>query len=113
MFFLDVRAHAFLWLWYQPARTARHLHRARDRNWEAVAAASARRSDDQQGADVRTIAGERMAETLDVLRCAVVLANERGTILHANRSAEHMLCDGGLIRKRSGHSASDSSISRI
>jgi DNA-binding CsgD family transcriptional regulator/PAS domain-containing protein len=37
--------------------------------------------------DVRTIVGERMAEALDALRCAVVLTNEHGTILHANRPA--------------------------
>ena len=30
------------------------------------------------------------------------LANERGIILHANRSAEHMLCDGGLLRSAQG-----------
>ncbi len=35
--------------------------------------------------DVRTIEVARMAETLDALRCAVVLTNEHGTILHANR----------------------------
>jgi len=45
--------------------------------------------------EVRTIAGVRMAEALDALRCGVVLTNERGTILHANRAAEHMLRDGG------------------
>jgi DNA-binding CsgD family transcriptional regulator/PAS domain-containing protein len=52
--------------------------------------------------DVRTIEGARMAETLDALRCAVVLANERGSILHANRSAEDMLRDGGLIQSVQG-----------
>jgi DNA-binding CsgD family transcriptional regulator len=45
--------------------------------------------------DVRTIVGEWMAEALDALRCAVMLINEHGTILHANRSAEHMLDAGG------------------
>jgi len=52
--------------------------------------------------DARTIAGARMAETLDALRCAVVLTNERGNILHANHSAEHMLCEGGPIRNAKG-----------
>src|SRR5262249_50482174 len=52
--------------------------------------------------DVRTIEGARMAETLDALRCAVVLTNERGNILHANHSAEHMLCEGGPIRNAKG-----------
>jgi DNA-binding CsgD family transcriptional regulator/PAS domain-containing protein len=52
--------------------------------------------------DARAITGSRMAETLDALRCAVVLANERGTILHANRSAQHLLRDGGPIRSAHG-----------
>jgi DNA-binding CsgD family transcriptional regulator/PAS domain-containing protein len=52
--------------------------------------------------DVRTIVGARMAETLDALRCAVVLTNEHGTILHANRSAEHMLDKGGPIQSPQG-----------
>src|SRR5260370_21088279 len=43
-----------------------------------------------------------MAEALDALRCAVVLTNEHGTILHANRSAEHMLRDGGPIQSAQG-----------
>jgi DNA-binding CsgD family transcriptional regulator/PAS domain-containing protein len=53
--------------------------------------------------DVRTIVGERMSEALDALRCVVVLTNEHGTILHANRSAEHMLRDGsGPIQSAKG-----------
>jgi DNA-binding CsgD family transcriptional regulator/PAS domain-containing protein len=52
--------------------------------------------------DVRTIVGTRMAEALDALRCAVVLTNERGTILHANRAAEHMLDEGGPIQSAQG-----------
>jgi DNA-binding CsgD family transcriptional regulator/PAS domain-containing protein len=52
--------------------------------------------------DVGTIAGVRMAETLDALRCAVVLTNERGTILHANRAAEQMLREGSLIQSAQG-----------
>jgi PAS domain-containing protein len=52
--------------------------------------------------DVRTIVGARMAEALDALRCAVVLTNEHGTILHANRSAEHMLDEGGPIQSSQG-----------
>src|SRR6266849_4793561 len=46
--------------------------------------------------------GARMAEALDALRCAVVLTNEHGTILHANRAAEHMLHDGGPIQSAHG-----------
>ncbi len=45
--------------------------------------------------DVRTIMGERMAEALDALRCAVVLTNEHGSILHANRAAENILRASG------------------
>jgi DNA-binding CsgD family transcriptional regulator/PAS domain-containing protein len=52
--------------------------------------------------DVRTIEGIRMAETLDALRCAVLLTNEHGAILHANRAAEHMLQDGSPIRSVKG-----------
>jgi len=52
--------------------------------------------------DIRTIAGARMAEALDALRCSVVLTNEHGTILHANRAAEHMLRDGGPIQSAQG-----------
>jgi PAS domain-containing protein len=43
-----------------------------------------------------------MAEALDALRCAVVLVNEHGTILHANRAAEHMLDEGGPIQSPQG-----------
>jgi len=52
--------------------------------------------------DVRTIVGTRMAEALDALRCAVVLTNEHGTILHANRVAEHMLAAGGPVHSAKG-----------
>jgi DNA-binding CsgD family transcriptional regulator len=52
--------------------------------------------------DIRTIEGTRMAEALDGLRCAVVLTNERGTILHANCAAEHMLDKGGPIQSAQG-----------
>jgi PAS domain-containing protein len=52
--------------------------------------------------DIRTIVGSRMAEALDALRCAVVLTNEHGTILHANHAAEHMLDKGGPIQSAQG-----------
>ena len=52
--------------------------------------------------DVRTIEGARMAETLDALRCGVVLTNERGNILLANRSAERILRDGAPIKSAQG-----------
>jgi DNA-binding CsgD family transcriptional regulator len=47
--------------------------------------------------DISTIERARMAEALDALTCAVVLTDERGAILHANRSARHMLRSGGPI----------------
>jgi DNA-binding CsgD family transcriptional regulator len=43
-----------------------------------------------------------VAAALDALRCAVVLTNERGTILHANRSAERMLRSGDPIQRAHG-----------
>lgn len=52
--------------------------------------------------DANAIKRARMAEALDVLRCGVVLTDERATILHANRSAEEMLHNGGLIQERHG-----------
>ena len=52
--------------------------------------------------DVRTIERARMAEVLDALRCGVVLTDAQGAILHANRSAEHMLRNGGLIEAAGG-----------
>jgi hypothetical protein len=42
------------------------------------------------------------AEALDALRCAIVLTNEHGTILHANHSAEHRLDKGGPIQNAQG-----------
>jgi DNA-binding CsgD family transcriptional regulator len=52
--------------------------------------------------DVRAIVGTRMAEALNALRCAVVLVNEHGTILHANCAAEHMVDEGGPIQSPQG-----------
>jgi DNA-binding CsgD family transcriptional regulator len=52
--------------------------------------------------DVRTIEGTRTAEALDALRCAVLLTNEHGRILHANRAAEHMLDKDGPIQSAQG-----------
>ncbi len=48
--------------------------------------------------DVQTIERARMAEALDALRCAVILTDGRGVILHANRSAEAMLKNGGPVQ---------------
>jgi PAS domain-containing protein len=47
--------------------------------------------------DARTIEQARMAQALDALQCGVVLTDESGAILHANRSAEEMLRNGGPI----------------
>jgi len=65
--------------------------------------------------DAPTIASARMAEALDALRCAVVLTNEHGTILHANRSAERMLHDGGRIQSAHGilHARAPSAASKL
>ena len=52
--------------------------------------------------DARTIERARMAEALDALRGAVVLADARGAILYANRAAEDMLQDGGPLRRVGG-----------
>jgi DNA-binding CsgD family transcriptional regulator/PAS domain-containing protein len=52
--------------------------------------------------DIRTIEGTQVAEALDALRCAVVLVNEGGSILHVNRLAEHMLDKGGPIQSAQG-----------
>jgi PAS domain-containing protein len=52
--------------------------------------------------DIRTIEGTRMAEALDALRCAVVLTNENGTILHANHAAERMLGAGSSVQSAQG-----------
>jgi DNA-binding CsgD family transcriptional regulator len=52
--------------------------------------------------DVRTIERDRMAEALDALRHGVLLIDERGAILHANRSAEFMLSADSPIRIAGG-----------
>jgi DNA-binding CsgD family transcriptional regulator len=52
--------------------------------------------------DARTIERSRMAEALDALRCAVVLASETGLVLHANRAAEDMLRVGDPIQSVGG-----------
>jgi DNA-binding CsgD family transcriptional regulator/PAS domain-containing protein len=52
--------------------------------------------------DARAIERAHMAEALDALRCGVVLTNRDGDILHANRSAEHMLQDGGVLKGTGG-----------
>jgi DNA-binding CsgD family transcriptional regulator/PAS domain-containing protein len=65
--------------------------------------------------DIRTIEGARMAEALDALRCAVVLTNEGGAILHANRAAERMLHEGRPIHSAQGilHATAPSAASEL
>jgi DNA-binding CsgD family transcriptional regulator/PAS domain-containing protein len=52
--------------------------------------------------DPQSLERSRMADALDALRCGVVLANENGSILHANRSAERMLQQGRPLRAKGG-----------
>jgi PAS domain-containing protein len=60
--------------------------------------------------DLSTIEGTRMAEAFDALRCAVVVTNEHGTILHANRLVEQR---GRLHSKRPRCPASGTSLRLI
>src|SRR5262249_20537940 len=50
--------------------------------------------------DVRAIERARFADALDALRCAVMLVDVNGGLVHANRSAEDMLKDGAHVRSR-------------
>lgn len=52
--------------------------------------------------DIRTIEHARMAQALDALRHGVLLTNDQGRVLHANRLAESMLRDGGPIGMAGG-----------
>jgi DNA-binding CsgD family transcriptional regulator len=52
--------------------------------------------------DVCEIERTQMARMLDTVRCAALLTDERGSILHANRSAEQMLSKGQLIQSVNG-----------
>lgn len=47
--------------------------------------------------DIRTIENARMTQALDAVRHGVLLINDHGTILHANRQAGSMLRDGAPI----------------
>jgi DNA-binding CsgD family transcriptional regulator/PAS domain-containing protein len=63
--------------------------------------------------DIRTIKHARMTETLDALRCGVILTNAQSAILHANAAAERMMAaahgpiqgHGGLLAARSDEAA--------
>jgi DNA-binding CsgD family transcriptional regulator/PAS domain-containing protein len=52
--------------------------------------------------DVRTIERARLAQTLDALRCAVLLTREDSAIVHANAAAENLLRDGELVQGTGG-----------
>ena len=52
--------------------------------------------------DAATIEKARLSETLDTLKLGVVLADQDSRILHANRSAEHMMRNGGPVRDGGG-----------
>jgi DNA-binding CsgD family transcriptional regulator len=52
--------------------------------------------------DASTVERSRMAEALDALRCAVILTDARGVVLHANRIAQSILRAGGLVRDARG-----------
>jgi hypothetical protein len=52
--------------------------------------------------DAHAIERERMAEALDALKCAVVLANRNGAILHANRAAERTFRHGWSVLNSGG-----------
>jgi DNA-binding CsgD family transcriptional regulator/PAS domain-containing protein len=48
--------------------------------------------------DAQAIERAHMAETLDALKCGVVLTDEAGAILHTNRAAERLLSSGRAIQ---------------
>ncbi|MBB4039301.1 DNA-binding CsgD family transcriptional regulator/PAS domain-containing protein [Microvirga flocculans] len=52
--------------------------------------------------DVATIERMHMAETLDSLRCGVILTDRRGAVLHANRAAGDMLRKGAPVKDAGG-----------
>jgi DNA-binding CsgD family transcriptional regulator/PAS domain-containing protein len=52
--------------------------------------------------DARAIDRERIADALDALKCGVVLANQSGAILHANRAAERMMRHRGPLQSFRG-----------
>jgi len=50
--------------------------------------------------DVQAIERARFAAALDLLRCAVILTDENGSIVYMNSSAEKMLNEGSSVRSR-------------
>lgn len=53
--------------------------------------------------DARALELARVTETLNALKFGIILANEDGRILHANRAAEDMMRGDGPLRDRAGH----------
>jgi len=52
--------------------------------------------------DARAIERDRLAETLDALRCGVFLTKQNGAILHANRAAERLMRHSGSVESFRG-----------
>jgi len=52
--------------------------------------------------DVQALERTQLTSTLDALRCAVLLTDAKGKVLHANRSAARMLQEATAIRDRRG-----------
>ncbi|MDH6234140.1 DNA-binding CsgD family transcriptional regulator [Mesorhizobium soli] len=52
--------------------------------------------------DAQAIEHRQLADALDALSCGVVLIDRRGAILHPNRAAERMFCNGGPLRNDRG-----------
>ena len=52
--------------------------------------------------DAREIDRTHFATALDALRCAVILTDANGRIIHANKSAEDMLREAAAIRETAG-----------
>lgn len=52
--------------------------------------------------DAQTIERERLRQTLDAVRCGVILVDEQGGILHANRPGEQLLENGDILQSLRG-----------
>lgn len=55
--------------------------------------------------DLRTIASDQLAETLDALTTAVFLVDAEGRVVHRNDAAERLAAHGATLRVRSGRLA--------
>lgn len=52
--------------------------------------------------DLRTIASDQLAETLDALTTAVFLVDAEGRVVHRNEAAERLAANGAILRVGSG-----------